>query len=237
MHANSCSKTDMITVKDAYEELWRCRDFELSHFWQRSAFLGTFLIAVFAGYGSMIVGCLDHGLSNRPAVNSFCFGLTVVGVVLSLLWIMMAKGSKAWYERYEKAIHHFLEIAGVDTAEKKGELFENGADKIIAFAYGKDFKKYSDPVSSWLWNTKGGSYSPSRINIALGHLSLLIWVTLSSIHIAVAKGFVVSKVSEQSIEVSVPVVMIMVLVFTPLLVLIYSKQFLKSNILEENEKQ
>ena len=142
----------------------------------------------------------------------------------------MAKGSKAWYERYEKAICHFVDIAGVDVKDGKCGLFDKGAEKVAAFAYGKDFKKYSDSISSWTWNTKGGSYSPSKINIALGHLSLLIWLSLSAIHIVVARGFVASTLQT---KVNMPAMMILVLSFGLLFFWLYSKQFLKSTILKE----
>ncbi len=217
-----------ITLKDAYNELWRCRDFELTHFWQRSVFLGTFFLAVFTGYGAVMLNCLEHGLANRPAVNCLCFGLSMIGIVLSFLWIMMAKGAKAWYERYEMAITHFLEIACV---ERKELLFEDGAEKISAFAYNKGFTKYSAPVSSWIWNTKGGSYSPSKINIALGHLSLLIWLCLAIVHISVARGSAVSKVLE--IKVGIPEMMFLIITLGLLLFWIYSKMSLKSEMLAE----
>jgi len=63
-----------IRLKDVYESLWKCRDFELLHLWQRSIVLTLFLV--------------------------MCF----IGVIFSCLWIMMGKGSKAWYEIYENAI-------------------------------------------------------------------------------------------------------------------------------------
>lgn len=223
-------ENEKITLKDAYEELWRCRDFELAHFWQRSVFLGTFLLSAFAAYGALALNWMEKGLSNRPVVNCFCFGLSVVGILLSFLWIMMAKGSKAWYERYEEAICHFVEIACINTEDGKRRLFEKGVEKVIAFAYGNDFKRYSDPISSYLWNTKGGSYSPSKINIALGHLSLFIWLSLSAIHIIVARGFVVSTLLTKE---NMPAIMILALSFGLLFFWLYSKQFLKSTILEK----
>ena len=58
-----------ITLKDAYEELWRCRDFELEHLWQRSIFLATLLVVVYPGYGSLIACSLDKGLCGKLLVN------------------------------------------------------------------------------------------------------------------------------------------------------------------------
>ncbi|WP_300232445.1 hypothetical protein [uncultured Alistipes sp.] len=42
---------EKISIKEIHETLWRCRDFELSHLWQRSIFLSAFLILCFTGYG------------------------------------------------------------------------------------------------------------------------------------------------------------------------------------------
>ena len=42
---------EKISIKEIHEKLWRCRDFELSHLWQRSIFLSAFLILCFTGYG------------------------------------------------------------------------------------------------------------------------------------------------------------------------------------------
>ncbi len=224
----------MITLKDAYQELWHCRDFELSNLWQRSIFLGTFLLAVFAGYGAVVLNCMDHGLSNRPMVNLVCFGLSIIGIVLSIFWIMMAKGSKAWYERYEKAICHFREIA--DLGDKQKKQIEESADRIIAFNYGNCFANYSDVVSSWLWNTRGGAYSPSKINIAIGHLSFFMWLLLSIVHIAVAAGMVVSEVL-RNMGPKLPAVMMFVILLGLLLLWIYIRISLKSSVLEEKDEK
>ena len=45
-----------LTPKKIYEEVWACRNFELSNLWQRSVFLGTFMLAIVAGYGGCVFG-------------------------------------------------------------------------------------------------------------------------------------------------------------------------------------
>lgn len=100
-----------ITSKDIYSSLWRCRDFELSHLWQRSIFLTTFLVMSFTGYGSILLRICEYITDDNKRIP-FCIlniaGLFIalLGVVLSALWIMMGKGSKAWYEKYEKALYN-----------------------------------------------------------------------------------------------------------------------------------
>lgn len=34
-------------------------------------------------------------------------GICYLGLAFSMLWVMMAKGSKRWYERYERALNYF----------------------------------------------------------------------------------------------------------------------------------
>lgn len=41
-----------LVLRDLYEQYWRCRDFEIKNLWQRSVFLGAFLILCFTGYGA-----------------------------------------------------------------------------------------------------------------------------------------------------------------------------------------
>ena len=40
-----------LTPSKKHEEVWACRNFEISNLWQRSVFLGTFMLAIAAGYG------------------------------------------------------------------------------------------------------------------------------------------------------------------------------------------
>ena len=221
------NKPDRITLKDAYEELWRCRDFELKHLWQRSVFLGAFLFAVFSGYGSFIGECHSAIRAGSRVWNVYGFGFACVGIFLSLLWIMLAKGSKAWYERYESAISHFFELADLSKEAKAG-MVEEGADGIIAFAYGDNFSAYSSPVSNWLFNTKGGAYSPSKINIAVGHLSLISWLAVAIVHLALMRS---ADVSRDTLCLVLPTG----LVFGLLFFWLYAKRFLTSGILEETE--
>lgn len=221
-----------ITLKDAYEELWRCRDFELEHLWQRSIFLATLLVVVYAGYGSLIGCSLDKGLCGKLLVNCYGFGIAFVGIILSLLWIMLAKGSKAWYERYESAIHKFTKIAGLDALEKN-LLFENPkVEKVIAFAYGDDFRSFSPTVSSWLWNTKGGAYSPSKINIAIGQISFVIWLVAAFSHIFLIMGRTIVKP-----RVVMPMIMLTILFFGLIVFWWYSHCSLKSRTLKEKEHE
>ena len=105
---------------DVYNFLWKGRNFELSHLWQRSIFLGAFLIGIatiYSLYFKDVFICQFELCDQHKRVFDFkevfgqilVFGfvpilITAIGIIFSELWIMMAKGSKAWYEIYEDSI-------------------------------------------------------------------------------------------------------------------------------------
>ncbi|MBE6382757.1 MAG: hypothetical protein E7049_07075 [Lentisphaerae bacterium] len=193
VECKSCEGT--VGYSDIYKGLWKCRDFELAHYWQRSVFLTAFLLACYAGYGALIAQCATAETVKLPIgiVNGIAFGICVVGIILSLLWIMMAKGSKAWYEIYEAAISAF-----VDRYAKTREAFAEDLANVAGF-YIRDVGEFEQPKKSdWLWNSVGGRYSVSRINVALGHLSVVIWFGLAIVHISIAGANVTSMAELQS---------------------------------------
>ena len=181
--------SDKIGNLEIYKTLWECRDFEIDHVWQRAVFLSAFLLACYAGYGGLIMGLAtaDKTTIPFPVANIVAFGIACVGLVLSLVWIMMAKGSKAWYEHYEKAIEAF-ELYNRSAFEK--HVPSKGIINIH-----KETGFETPPTSSWLWDTKGGAYSVAKINIVIGHISTVIWGILIAMHLIIAnKG--IKKASE-----------------------------------------
>lgn len=171
-----------VTARDVYERLWVCRDFELSTLWQRSAMLGAFMLATYAGYGALMLKAFDGvgeakwELFNLLAVGTCCFGM-----VFSAMWAMMLKGSKRWCETCEAALHAFQ--------EENGGAFSGKALDWVAF---KAF--YSDAtkrrlrkvyeVDNGLFSAHGGRYSVSRVAIAIGQVSLGGWIVLAILHVA-----------------------------------------------------
>lgn len=173
--------SDKIGNLEIYKTLWKCRDFEIDHVWQRAVFLSAFLLACYAGYGGLIMGLATAEKVSIPfpVANLIAFGVACIGLILSLVWIMMAKGSKAWYEHYENAIRYFEEKRRMAFSHKKkprGVLYINR---------NSGFKIPS--TSSWLWNTKGGAYSVAKINIVIGHISTVIWGLLIMLHLYVLR--------------------------------------------------
>lgn len=201
-----------ITTKDVRDQLWHCRDFELSHLWQRSIFLTTLLVLCLTAYGIVVMKLVETvaGSSvkdNAFVLNNIAMTICLIGFVFSCLWVMMSKASKAWYEMYEKAIGAFESNSNYvdDLLLKSGE----NETAIGGFGYVnlKNFSTQSDTdsIKSGLFNRKGGAYSPSKINIAIGQIALILWGISLIFHFALAMyGF---SFSEDTIRIWTPCIL------------------------------
>ena len=64
---------DELTERELYQELWQGRDFEINHLWQRSVFLGAFMVAIAAGYGGLALKLLFPEYEEGASVGSTFF--------------------------------------------------------------------------------------------------------------------------------------------------------------------
>ncbi len=163
-----------------YERLCHCRDMEIELVWKRAVFMTAFLIACFAGYGGLIVAGLSRHFTSTAfyfVIASGCFVATL-GFAVSILWIMMSKGSKAWYEHYEQALVAYSRKVFV-------------GDYVEMFAH--NWKSISgierDKMSNCLCSVKGGRFSVSKISILIGILSAIAWIIITVSHIALIIAF------------------------------------------------
>jgi len=177
-----------LTSKDIYRAYWHCRDFEIAHLWQRSVFLTAFIVLCFSAYGYLAADMLS---ALRTPVNTSsdtywliahggAIFISLIGTTFSLLWITMAKASKAWTEVYESAIAAYEQTDGyVNKQEDKNKIGS------FQFDYLEDFKtKINEKkFSGCILKSEGGAYSPSRINWAIGSVTLCIWTLLILLHI------------------------------------------------------
>lgn len=179
---------DKLTLRDFYEQYWHCRDFEIKNLWQRSIFLGTFLVLCYTGYGVFFGKAFLDEHSYLKLFKNFtefncpfeikhviAMVLAFIGVVFSRLWIAMAKASKAWYEIYERA------IVAIEKEMTDGTEF----NKIAGFGY-TNFKNYAELSKKFdndLNSLSGGTFSPSKINIIIGQVSLWIWMFIFTGHL------------------------------------------------------
>lgn len=133
------SGNDYPSKEAIWGNFYRCRDFELSSFWQKSIFLFGFLSLCFAGYGALLLKTAENDV-NPNYLYECMFGICILGIVLSYIWIAMCEGSKAWYEVYEKTIYQL-----------ETEIFSSKKDleKYIEGHYTKTFR---DKMNMKLFN-------------------------------------------------------------------------------------
>ena len=157
--------------KTILENLYRCRDLELNNLWQKSIFLAPFLILCFTGYGFLLYKLITEDKLFLK-INILCIALCVISAIFSMLWIYMFKGSKAQYELCERAIANY----------EQRELN-------IPYNYAMGTLRYNEiEFDDSLLSTKAGKFSPSKINILIGQVSLLVWIYCFLFHLGIFFG-------------------------------------------------
>jgi len=157
-------------LKEIKDRFYKCRDFEISNLWQRSIFLTAFLLLCFSGYGTVLKNILEKSEEFNLIYHEIAAFVSIVGMVFSILWIMMGKASKAWYEFYE---HQICAI------ENKKELDIKECYRMGNGIYNTDISK----IDSNIFSNNAGIYSPSKINILIGRICMIIWIVVFLIHI------------------------------------------------------
>ena len=163
--------TPSLDIKQLRKEYYKIRKFEIQNLWQRSIFLATFTVILFTGYG-YLVDSLTITHESNVAQDEFrimlthmiCCSLSFLGSTFSIIWIMMAKGSKAWYEIYEKKIYN-IERNHLNWNDMY--CLSGGSPKTL---------------NNSLWSNEAGAFSVSKINILLGQTLRISWITTFNIH-------------------------------------------------------
>ena len=181
----SANPPPKIGTSEVYKRLLETRDFELTTFWQRSIFLGTFLSLSYTGYGALGLKLLEAkgGEAIWQVGNLFAIVIACFGIIVSALWILMAKGSKLWYEWQETAIVAFTHDLAPDSA------FDKSVREMVAFKIGwtaefdnrwREIKK-----DKFLFSPNGGPFSVSKVTICIGQFSLMGWILVGAFHLMV----------------------------------------------------
>lgn len=165
---NSDQLQQKVSLQSIRDTFYKCRDFEISNLWQRAIFLSAFLVLCFTMYGYLVSVLLKDtsDLSKIVMISEIACGISLLGLAFSMIWIMMAKGSKAWYEVYER---HICEIE----AEEDLGIPEE-------YRMGAPCKPWG--LDSNLFTKRAGKYSVSKLNIMIGMVLLLSWFVIFVIH-------------------------------------------------------
>ena len=155
-----------VSHKELRETFYKLRNFEISNLWQRSIFLSALLVLFFPAYGVLVSKLLD--VTNKHIIyHEICCALALCAIIFSIIWIMMAKGSKAWFEVYERKI---CEI------EDEEDLGIEGKYSM------RNMRKVPWSLDSNLLTGKAGRYSVSKLNILIGQFLLFLWIIILIIH-------------------------------------------------------
>ena len=196
------------------DNLYRCRDLEINNLWQKSIFLGPILTLCFTGYGFLLNELIKLD-TQTDKINELCILLCIVSIIFSILWILMFKGSKAQFELCERA------IANYEQKELK-----------IPYGYAMGTLRHNEiEFNDCLLNTKAGSFSPSKVNILIGQVSLWIWIICFVIHMLIDLDIL------HSLEKGYSFVFGIITFIVIGLLLCYYKGIKSSYLSEDNEKK
>lgn len=126
------------------------RKFEIDLYWKRATYFWAFIAAAFAGYFALLS-------SDSPPPKETFVLLNCIGLIFSLTWYFVNRGSKFWQNNWERH---------VDLLENEimGPLYKTAID-IHTCNFWKLQKEYP--------------FSVSKINQLLSLYVLLIWIFLT----------------------------------------------------------
>jgi hypothetical protein len=143
--------------KEALKYAHDIRKFEIELYWKRATYFWTFIGAAFAGYFALQ---RDGDIANDYVV-------TCLGLLFSLGWYLVNRGSGSWQRNWEKHVD-LLEDAVT------GPLYKTLIDR-----RSYKFFNLAEPYS----------FSPSRINNILALSVIFIWIVLIGRTLWKAKGY------------------------------------------------
>lgn len=171
------NKSSREALQQRLDRLYELRDLEIKNLWQRSVFLSVFLTLSLTGYGWVATKLISpEATANMAALNTAAVAALCLCAILSVLWIMMAKGSKKWFEVSEQAIYEF---------EHEYRIKLRLPEKYIMGEMKLDARKRNDSIFS----QQAGYYSPSRVNIMIGQVTLILAVLLILMHLIYSRAF------------------------------------------------
>lgn len=181
------SDSDDVTWK-IWEQLYRCRELEIKTQWQRSVFLSAFIVILLTGTGFFLFQTefksseLDMG--SNVCIWGFILGLLTM--VAAVFWLALTKGSKYWTEIYE---------AKIDLIEAQIPFFKDNAQ--FKYREEKNIKELDSQKSQLVgcneFSLGPDHTSPSKVNIAIGWLLLIIGIWLSIYYFGKLCTFIVKN--------------------------------------------
>jgi hypothetical protein len=136
-----------------FDTAFATRQFEIDLFWKRSLFFWGFIAAAFLAVAAL--------KSDQPTLSLLISGF---GLVCSISWTLVNRGSKYWQEQWESKI----------------ESAEDGVT-------GPLFKERESPQAKGVW-LAGRPYSVSKLAIAVSDYVALVWLAIFARQSRIALG-------------------------------------------------
>ena len=133
------------SIEKAFDYALDIRKFEIELYWKRAAYFWTLIAASFAGYFAL--------QSADPKNPVLIFLVSCIGLILSLGWYLVNRGSKYWQENWERHVD-------VLESEVIGPLY-------------KTTKSQQEYCFFKFWS--GYPYSVSKVNQLISIFITFIW--------------------------------------------------------------
>jgi hypothetical protein len=141
-------------VKKALTFALDTRKFEISLYWQRTAYFWALIAAAFAGYFAVL------GAEHIECKSFNAFTLADIGLVFSLAWFRVNRGSKFWQENWERHV----------------DLLEDAV-------CGPLYKTVLQGPPSEKTFAGGAPVSVSRVNQWVAIFTVVIWLVLAAVQL------------------------------------------------------
>ena len=134
--------------------------------------------------------CTEKSFAQPFTMGIVPLVICFLGMLFSVLWVLMGKGSKAWYELYESNIaqmstnHKFWEGCDESANSELNKIFCNKkTGRYTEYLFGKLHNRHGDPMNSRLFSPVAGPFSVSKINIMIGIISLQFFILAFFFHL------------------------------------------------------
>ncbi|MCQ2594888.1 MAG: hypothetical protein MJ196_06480 [Treponemataceae bacterium] len=157
-------KKNPIRIDQIYDKMYERYNSEINNLWQRSVYLSSLLVLCFTGYGSLLLKMFTEIYSNSKLfyINLLLLIISTIGFIMSLVWIAMAKASKAYQEACENNIYK-LENNHNFVSKKFEPYIMNG------------LRPTGHTLDYDLLTLNAGKFSASKLNILIGQIVAGIW--------------------------------------------------------------
>jgi hypothetical protein len=144
---STISKKEKNTIlKELLDRAWKIRDFETKLFWDRVNHFSIFVGALFVSFYY-----IKEGRSEFRLLISF------LGTITSFMWYLLNRGSKFWFENWERHIDL------LEKESKTGEIYK------IILGSGNNY--YKSVLSSY-------AFSATKLTTAFSLIVSIMWFLL-----------------------------------------------------------